>query len=189
MIIRKKRLDLTRLSVSHEITSRDVIAFGAIWKVFISTCARHSYYKKKRERKNNSLGRSVNDSPGILYHDNKRPLRKAGSRCSVHVTRTSCAVSVSISLSLFSLSRWPPYNVAEEQRGKTREWEERYGGASVDSPCQTNDPFRAGKSLDSRGLAFVALFSLTATCLAFFCPVSAAENSPLLQNYILAFPF
>lgn len=89
---------MTQLNVSHEIMSRDV-ALMALYEKF----SFRPVLVKKKESKEHSLAVVVNDSPGILYYDNKRPLRKAGSRCSVHVTRTSCAVS--ISLSLFSLSR------------------------------------------------------------------------------------
>lgn len=116
-------------------------------------------HQRKKEKKEHSLGHRVNDSPGILFYDNKRrcPLGKAGSRCPVHATRTSPALPRSISLSLFALSRWPPRNVVKEQRvyDEAGEWEEMDGGVSVNSPCQTNDSFRAGKSLDFRGPAFV----------------------------------
>jgi len=64
-------------------------------------------------------------------------------------------------------------------------WEEIRWRASVDSPCQMNDSFRAGKSLDSHpGVP---------RSLPYFFPAPVgpwlyvAENSSLLQNYTLAF--
>lgn len=124
----------------------------------------------------------------ILYHDNKRrrPLRKAG--CYAHATRTSCAGSRFISLSLFSLSRCDHTRAAHTTRcaaGQEKENRRRVqrdtAELPLDSPRRTNDPFRTCKSLNSTGPAFVTLFP-------FFPRV--AENSLLsLAKYcIRTFP-
>lgn len=75
--------------------------------VFIATC--YKKRKKKREKRRKE-GREreifsaiVNDSPGILYYDNKRrrPLRKADSHRCVHATRTFSALFRVPSLFIF----------------------------------------------------------------------------------------
>lgn len=75
----------------------------------------------------------------------------------------------------------------EREEEKRREGKRYYGGASVaDSPCQTNDSFRAGKSLAIPGVpAFVALFRPAAVGVG-RARACVAENSSLSQNYIRA---
>lgn len=142
--------------------------------------------KKKRTR--NILSAIVNDSPRILYYDNKRrrPLRKASSRYCVGATHTSwCCLGSSLYL-YFPYSGGhlaTQWKNSEEGREAGGGWK-RYGEASVDSPCQTNDSFRAGKSPDSPSPAFVALF------LAIPLGIRACHRKfiALAKYYIRAFP-
>lgn len=70
-----------------------------------------------KKRKWEIFSAIVNDSPGILYYDNKRRrLLRKPARAAAFTQLVRPALSRFISLSLFSLSQWPPCNAVEEQR-------------------------------------------------------------------------
>lgn len=150
---------------------------------------RTSQLKKKKREIRNVLGHSEWFTGSIIYYDNKRrcPLRKAGGRTArVHVTRTSCAVSVHLFIFIFlipvtTLQRGGRTAGRTGRRGK-RGSEKRYGRASVDSPCQRTTRFGAGKSLDSRGPAFVLPYFLLAPA----CLISFPQLDPVCRRKFIA---